>query len=293
MRLKVRVAMGVLSLGCAGIGVTAGAHPADAAAVHGHAAQMGPNVVTAYAGEMFSYSPGVATPYGVGSWHLVSPAGSLPPGLKASTVGATVVISGVPRVVGRSVLELGYDTSSGGGVARVVIDARAALAWGHAYFALDPAPASVASLAAPGSVDWSAPTDAATLGNSSYNDCVVAAGHHLLAGQAHSVGVAVGPLTTAMAMTTYHQLLDGPVTTSAGGANEEAMLSLEATSGLDNVRAIAASSLETGSRAELEAAVDELGGVLAGVKQTPAKSFAPGAADLRSSPESITEIPHP
>ncbi len=247
MRLKVRVAMGVLSLGCAGIGVTAGAHPA----------------------------------------------GSLPPGLKASTVGATVVISGVPRVVGRSVLELGYDTSSGGGVARVVIDARAALAWGHAYFALDPAPASVASLAAPGSVDWSAPTDAATLGNSSYNDCVVAAGHHLLAGQAHSVGVALGRLSTAMAMTTYHQLLDGPVTTSAGGANEEAMLSLEATSGLDNVRAIAASSLETGSRAELEATVDELGGVLAGVKQTPAKSFAPGAADLRSSPESITENPHP
>lgn len=51
------------------------------------------------------------------------------------------------------------------------------------------------------------------------------------------------------------------------------MLSLEAASGLDGVHAIAASSLEAGSRPELEAAVDELGGALASIKGAPTNPF--------------------
>ncbi|MHB1975157.1 MAG: hypothetical protein ACYCR4_12895, partial [Acidimicrobiales bacterium] len=110
---------------------------------------------------------------------------------------------------------------------------------------------------------------------SNYNDCVVAAGYHLLAGQAAGVGVTLAPPTEAMAMATYHQLLGGPVTTSAGGVDEESMLSLEAASGLDGMHAIAASSLESGSRIELEAAVDELGGALASIKGAPSNPFVP------------------
>lgn len=285
-RFGVGAAVMALGLGAVGIGVGASAPPAAAAAASPPRAAVThvatgsvvtnsvvTSSVTAYDGELFSYSPGVATPGGVGSWQLVSPVTTLPPGLRARVVGATVVISGVPLAIGSSVVELRYDAGGVEGIERVAIDVRGqASGWAKSYFSLVTAPASLATLAVPGSVDWSVPADAATLGNSSYNDCVVAAGYHLLAGQAAGVGVTLAAPTEAMAMATYHQLLGGPVTTSAGGVDEESMLSLESARGLDGMHAIAASSLETGSRAELEAAVDELGGVLASIKGAPVKT---------------------
>lgn len=274
-----RVGRGGLAAGLAlGLGVVTGgalgaAPPVAAARVASataSAAVSATNTVRGYAGELFSYSPGVATPVGPGSWQLASPASSLPAGLGARTDGTTVVLAGVPPSAESSSVLLRYVAGARTGVVRVTIDVRAhAAGWATSYFTLEPAPPASLTTAVPVAVDWSTPVESTMLGNSSYNDCVVAAGYHLAVGQAASVGVTLRPPTEAMALATYRELISGPVTTDASGADEESMLSLEAASGLDGMRAIAASSLELHSRAQLEAAVDELGGVLASIDAAP------------------------
>ncbi|MHB1783870.1 MAG: hypothetical protein ACYCTE_14525, partial [Acidimicrobiales bacterium] len=181
-RFGVGAAVMVLGLCAAGIGVGASAPPAAASpprAAVTHVATSAvvtssvvtgavvtsavvTSAVTAYDGELFSYSPGVATPGGVGSWQLVSPATALPPGLRARAFGGTVVISGVPRTLGSSVVVLRYDTRGVQGDERVAIDVRGqASGWAKSYFSLVTAPATLATVAVPGSVDWSVPVDAA------------------------------------------------------------------------------------------------------------------------------------
>jgi hypothetical protein len=270
--------------------VLATAPPAAAAGPAG-AAAVATDTVVGYAGELFSYSPGVATPVGPGSWRLASAASSLPAGLRVRTDGTTVVLAGVPRTVGSSSVLLRYVAGARRGVARVTIDVREHTArWATSYFTLTPAPPASLTTPAPAAVDWSSPVESTMLGNSSYNDCVVAAGYHLAVGQAASVGVTLTPPTQAMALATYRQLISGPVTTSASGADEESMLSLEAASGLDGMRAIAASSLELHSRIQLEAAVDELGGVLASIDAAPVNPEASTWTTALSSEQIAHEV---
>ena len=106
------------------------------------------------------------------------------------------------------------------------------------------------------------------LGNDTVNDCEVAAGYHLVLAQAAALGISpslstwVLPLRRARRPSRSTALPAGPIATNDTGASTSALIGLNATSGLEGIRAIAASQLvDLGEIHSVEVAVAELGGV--------------------------------
>ena len=121
----------------------------------------------------------------------------------------------------------------------------------------------------PASVDYAVAGDNSELGNNALNDCVVAAGYHLVLAQAAAVGRPVPAPSTSAAVRVYGELT-GVALRLAGGVSEGQLLAYQAAVGLDGVRAVAASTLlHPAAIGQVELATDELGGVLAAVYVPP------------------------
>ena len=121
----------------------------------------------------------------------------------------------------------------------------------------------------PASVDYAVAGDDSELGNSSLNDCVVAAGYHLVLAQAAAVGRPVPAVPAPVAVRVYGELT-GVALRLAGRVSEGQLLAYQAAVGLDGVRAVAASTLShPAAIGQVELATDELGGVLAAVHVPP------------------------
>ena len=210
------------------------------------------------------------------------------------------VLSGLPRVLGRYAVELVAHTrtTAGARAARTAPGrARRDRAPGHRRRVAPkrlgvlelrrredpPLPSLIAVLPR---VEDPRPTDVTLLGNDTVKDCEVAAGYHLVLAQAAALGISLAAPSSVTARKVYRVLLAGPIATKDTGVSTSALIGLYATSGLEGIRAIAASQLvDPREIHRVEVAVAELGGVLAtcpGPRSMPRRRC--GQAVCRRSP---------